>query len=601
MATNNWKQVQAQPFSLSGAGAVAGATSLVLKSFAQINGTLLTMTNFGTIGFGTIDPGNGTLEEQISFTGVVQNASGTATLTGVSTVTMVDPYTQTSGLAQTHAGSASFVISNTAGFYNQFVSKNDDAVITGTYQFPNDITTPILGSSYVAPTLQNQVASKGYADAIALAGAPNASTSVQGMVQLATQAQLLAKTATGSTGAKLVPTPDITASTLLSDYVVDTGAANAYVITPSPAVTAYTTGQIFSFKATHINTTASTLNVNGLGTKAITKIDGATALGAGDIANGQIIMVEYNGTAFQMLNPPGTPLLTSSNINQFLTSTDGAAISFGRPFDYQAFTTSGTWTKPTNLSGNEIVLVMAWGGGGGGATSNQSNSGAGGGGGGGCTVAQFIASSLSSTETVTVATAASSATDGGNTTFGSHLTGFGGAGGSGGTANSSGSGGGGTFSKGSEGGVNSGSGAGGGTGGSLVGGAGGSNSGTAGSDSSYGGGGGGGVANSTTCGGGGNSFFGGGGGGGGPAGSAGGTAGGSSVYGGGGGGSGAGTSGTGGSGGTSKIGGAGGAGGNNPANGSAGSAPGGGGGGGAGATSTGGAGGRGECRVWTFL
>lgn len=52
---------------------------------------------------------------------------------------------------------------------------------------------------------------------------------------------------------------------------------------------------------THSGT--STLNVNTLGAKTIKKLDGATNLSAGDIVNGQIVVVQYDGTNFQMLSP----------------------------------------------------------------------------------------------------------------------------------------------------------------------------------------------------------------------------------------------------------------------------------------------------------
>ena len=124
--------VQAQPFALAGSGAIAGATSIILQSFKQIDGeTNLTMSDFGTTGYGTIEPGNGTQEEQISFTGVSQNSNGTATLTGVKTVLFTTPYTETSGLAKTHPGSTTFVISNDAGFYNSIKSYVDNAVVSG--------------------------------------------------------------------------------------------------------------------------------------------------------------------------------------------------------------------------------------------------------------------------------------------------------------------------------------------------------------------------------------------------------------------------------------------------------------------------------------
>src|SRR6476661_8517994 len=89
--------------------------------------------------------------------------------------------------------------------------------------------------------------------------------------------------------------------------LADTGAANAYVVTYTDSTPiAYTNGLRLSFKATYANTGASTLNVNGLGTRAIVTITGAT-LNAGDIPAGGIVEVVYNGTNFQIMGTlPGT-------------------------------------------------------------------------------------------------------------------------------------------------------------------------------------------------------------------------------------------------------------------------------------------------------
>ncbi len=152
------------------------------------------MTDFGSVGFGTLEPSSGTNEEQISFTGVTQNGNGTATLTGVKTVLFKSPYTQTSGLAKTHAGGVTFVISNTAGFYDQLVAKNDDETIAGLYTFVQ------LPQSTAVPTVNADLTNKLYVDNTVISGAPNASTTVKGIVQLPSQAQTDAKTATGSTG-----------------------------------------------------------------------------------------------------------------------------------------------------------------------------------------------------------------------------------------------------------------------------------------------------------------------------------------------------------------------------------------------------------------
>jgi hypothetical protein len=160
--TDTRKYVQAQSFSLAGAGAILGATSITLKSFAGIDGTPLTMTDFGTQGEMTLEPGNGTLEESIIFTGVVQNANGTATLTGVSTVLFIDPYTTASGLAKTHAGSTEAVISNTSKFYSDFANKYNDETISNEWIF-----TLLPRSNGGNATDSNQLIT--YAQALALA------------------------------------------------------------------------------------------------------------------------------------------------------------------------------------------------------------------------------------------------------------------------------------------------------------------------------------------------------------------------------------------------------------------------------------------------
>ncbi len=134
----------------------------------QIDGsTTLTMTNFGTKGFMTLEPNNSTQEEQISFTGITQNANGTATLTGVKTVLFIDPYTESSGTAKAHTGGSKAIVSNTAGFYNSLTAKDDDETVTGLWAFPSGSNNPTIGTTYIAPTAAIQIASKGYVDAVA--------------------------------------------------------------------------------------------------------------------------------------------------------------------------------------------------------------------------------------------------------------------------------------------------------------------------------------------------------------------------------------------------------------------------------------------------
>ncbi len=85
-------------------------------------------------------------------------------------------------------------------------------------------------------------------------------------------------------------------------YAADTGAADAYAIALDPVLSEYITGMPIFFKAENTNTGASTLDINGLGVKTIKK-NGASDLAAGDIEAGQITIIAYDGTNFQLLNP----------------------------------------------------------------------------------------------------------------------------------------------------------------------------------------------------------------------------------------------------------------------------------------------------------
>ena len=108
---------------------------------------------------------------------------------------------------------------------------------------------------------------------------------------------------------------NLAAATLAADAVrfsqLQAGSASTYITaagadtitgTVTPTLTAYATGQQFSFVAAGTNTTAVTLNIDGVGVKAVTRA-GTTALAAGDILTGQVAIVEYDGTQFQLLDP----------------------------------------------------------------------------------------------------------------------------------------------------------------------------------------------------------------------------------------------------------------------------------------------------------
>jgi len=76
---------------------------------------------------------------------------------------------------------------------------------------------------------------------------------------------------------------------------------NSITATATPTLTAYATGAIYSFIAANTNTGAATLSIDSLTATSITK-NGSVALSAGDIQAGKMMLVEYDGAAFQLIN-----------------------------------------------------------------------------------------------------------------------------------------------------------------------------------------------------------------------------------------------------------------------------------------------------------
>lgn len=80
-------------------------------------------------------------------------------------------------------------------------------------------------------------------------------------------------------------------------YGVATGSANAYIVTLSPALSAYQEGVSLRLKINVANTGASTVNANGLGAKTIKKQNG-NAVTSGNLKAGLVYTLVYDGTSF---------------------------------------------------------------------------------------------------------------------------------------------------------------------------------------------------------------------------------------------------------------------------------------------------------------
>ena len=120
-------------------------------------------------------------------------ASGTSVTSLVRGIDPVDGDLAVEALIKTHRRGASVKITN----YPQLAIVS--RILNGDETIPNLLTY----AATTTPVNQTDIVHKYYVDTVAIAGASNATTSLQGLVEMATNAELVAGTEKGSTGANL--------------------------------------------------------------------------------------------------------------------------------------------------------------------------------------------------------------------------------------------------------------------------------------------------------------------------------------------------------------------------------------------------------------
>lgn len=127
-------------------------------------------------------------------------------------------------------------------------------------------------------------------------------------------------------------------------FAADAGGTDDYAITLSPAISGYTNGQLYRFKANTANTGAATLAINGLAAKTIKKAAGGvtTDLASNDIRAGQMVDVVYDlsNDIFQMQSLLGNA--PTGTIGGSTGGTDNAAL--------RADGTGGSTVQSSNLT-----------------------------------------------------------------------------------------------------------------------------------------------------------------------------------------------------------------------------------------------------------
>ena len=139
-----------------------------------------------------------------------------------------------------------------------------------------------------------------------------------------------------------------------TDKLVTVSGTDTLTGSVTPALTAYAAGNLFSFVVANTNTGAVTINIDGVGSKSITRT-GSTALVAGDMVAGEVVLIEYDGTRFQLLNPNSyTNLVVSGTLTYGGVTLTNAVTGTGK----MVLDTSPTVNNPTVTNYVESVVAI---------------------------------------------------------------------------------------------------------------------------------------------------------------------------------------------------------------------------------------------------
>lgn len=278
----------------------SSATSMTLVRGTDKVGNTIS----GTIGF--------VIEEGTSTEEVVQcSVSGTALTSCTRGISPVNGKTAITALQFAHPRGASVKITN---FPSQAVLSR---LASGSEGFVNKLY--YTANQDYSTASSSAIPDKNYVDGVAIAGGSNATTALQGFVELATQAELVSGTQLGGTGATLVIPGNFFTGSRSAQKAVVTGV-NGWI----------TQGVLNSIQA---NTTANRVPLFTL-----------TASAQGDIW--------YQNSAGNFVNLP------ASRSGSFLvTQGVGANPIWKKPASASATVTNSAATAPTGLTGATVNLT----------------------------------------------------------------------------------------------------------------------------------------------------------------------------------------------------------------------------------------------------
>lgn len=214
---------------------------------------------------------------------------------------------------------------------------------------------------------------------------------------------------------------------LFGVYAADSGAVNALVVTPSPALLSLSEPLRLRVKPAYTNTGAATITVNGVGPVAITNAAGG-ALTGGELVAGYQVELLYSAAATSFILVAPAYAAANSFRNMAVYTTSGATLN-GSSITW---TNGGAWTAPAGVT---RFRARGVGGGGGAGSYFAGNADMPGCGGGGGYFEGIYTTAPGTNYVLTVGAGGAGGTSGGNgsaggtTSFGAVATALGGGGG----------------------------------------------------------------------------------------------------------------------------------------------------------------------------
>jgi hypothetical protein len=215
---------------------------------------------------------------------------------------------------------------------------------SGTFQI-NTAGQPVVAGTVISSTAFNSLTSD-------LANGLTTAITKDGQTTVTANIPLAGYKITGL-GAATVGTDAVRYSQIQSgtDKLITVTGTDTLTGSLTPVLTAYAAGNQFSFVVANTNTTAVTINIDGVGSKSITRT-GSTALVAGDLIAGQVALIEYDGTRFQLLNAN-----SFTNLNVSGNETIGGTLTYGGVTLTNAVTGTGKMVLDTSPTVNNPTVT----------------------------------------------------------------------------------------------------------------------------------------------------------------------------------------------------------------------------------------------------